>query len=199
MWSDNDRLYTNYSISIGHLSACRKHQSDIYKFYRSGDRCQTPKWAPVMVEYVRKMTVIVKKSCKHEEYGLSEDLLFLLSEKLVHDLHSRKPFCLQLCHEKKKEMLLYYAVYQLVYFKLGMLTAAIRHFDWDFDLHQRSQLHKVSTIFWVVGYMMGVTAEKSCMCDKFRLLKLWLFVCLLWIYKRNDWYFDNWVRTVGIG
>ena len=43
IWSDNDRLY---SISIGHLSACRKHQSDIYKFYRSGDRCPTPKWAP---------------------------------------------------------------------------------------------------------------------------------------------------------
>ena len=30
------------------LSACRKHQSDIYKFYRSGDRCPMPKWAPAL-------------------------------------------------------------------------------------------------------------------------------------------------------
>ena len=45
IWSDSDRLY---SISTGHLSACRKHQSDIYKFYWSGDRCPTPKWAPVV-------------------------------------------------------------------------------------------------------------------------------------------------------
>ena len=56
----------------------------------------------VMVDYVRGMTV--KKSCKHGEYGLFEDLLFLflllllLLWLLVNSLSTSSPYFVPILH-----------------------------------------------------------------------------------------------------